>query len=317
MRRLNVAVLGCGSWGVNHARVYKGLRSADLVYVVDINIEVAKTAAELYGAASSSEPEDIFRSDDVDAVSICTPTVTHYELATRALKAGKHVLVEKPMAYDVAEAERLVKTAIKADRSLSVGFVERFNPAVVEVKRLVASGEVGELLTLNTKRVSRRPLRRGDVGVVKDLAIHDVDVASYIMGGQPVSVYACVGSISHGFEDYAYINLLYRGGRVALLEANWLTPRKVRSLVLTGSEGIINVEYVTQQLSIEKDTRVVQPINGFTEPLIVELSDFVGSILEGSQPQVTGVDGLNALKVCEAALESAHSQSVVYLGART
>jgi UDP-N-acetylglucosamine 3-dehydrogenase len=104
---------------------------------------------------------------------------------------------------------------------------------------------------------------------------------------------------------------------VALLEANWLTPRKVRSLVLTGSEGIINVEYVTQQLSIEKDICVVQPINGFTEPLIVELSDFVGSILEGGQPQVTGVDGLNALKVCEAALKSAHSQSVVYLGACT
>jgi UDP-N-acetylglucosamine 3-dehydrogenase len=219
------------------------------------------------------------------------------------------------MAYDVAEAERLVNTAIEADRSLSVGFVERFNPAVVEARRLVASGEVGELLTLNTKRVSRRPLRRGDVGVVKDLAIHDVDVASYIIGGQPVSVYACVGSISHGFEDYAYINLLYRGRRVALLEANWLTPRKVRSLVLTGSEGIINVEYITQQLSIEKDTHVVQPINGFTEPLIVELSDFVGSILEGGQPQVTGVDGLNALKVCEAALKSARSQSVVHLGA--
>ena len=164
-----------------------------------------------------------------------------------------------------------------------------------------------------TRRVTRRPNRVGDIGVVKDLGIHDVDVVNYLMGGTPETVYAHSGSIKHSFEDYANISLGFSEGKSANIVTNWLTPKRVRSLTVTGSEGIIDVEYTSQELRIEKDDHIHQPLNGYKEPLYLELQEFTSSILEEREPEVTGIDGLNALIVCEAALESSRTGEVVRL----
>jgi UDP-N-acetylglucosamine 3-dehydrogenase len=143
----------------------------------------------------------------------------------------------------------------KADVALTVGFVERFNPAVQEVFKRIAEGAVGDVILAHSKRVSRSPSRIGDVGVVKDLAIHDIDIITHLLMGKPQYISAVTGSIRHKFEDYANINLLYSRDRSAFVETNWLTPRRVRTLTVTGTEGIINVEYTTQQLTIENIVR--------------------------------------------------------------
>ena len=267
MEHLKVAVIGCGAWGYHHARVYSELPDVRLEAVVDINPERSQRATEMFHCKGYSSPEKMLKDTDVDAVSICTPTVTHYDLAYLALRARKHVLVEKPMTNTSEEALMLIDGAKKFGVFLSVGFVERFNPAVQESKRIVERGEIGEVLMVHAKRVTRRPARVGDIGVVKDLGIHDIDVINFIMGESPERVYARMGRHNHCFEDYANMILGYSGNRSGFVETNWLTPKRVRSLTITGSEGIIDVEYTTQELRVEKDDHIYQPLNWYREPL--------------------------------------------------
>ena len=305
MRRLGVSVIGCGSWGRNHARVYKELENASLIAVVDAKEETAREIGERYGVEWHTDAEEVFKRPDVEAVSICTPTITHAEIALRAIESGKHVLVEKPMTNTVEEAEELIRAARRKGVYLTVGFVERFNPAVTEAIKLVSNGEIGEVILAHARRVSRRPLRIGDVGVIKDLGIHDIDVVLQLFKDNPEEVHALSGSIAHKFEDYANIMLRFREDRNAFIETNWLTPRKVRRLIITGTEGLINVEYITQEITIENQKRIYQPFIDNQEPLRLELQNFVESILRDESPQPTGEDGLKALRICEAALKSA------------
>ena len=313
MNKVGVAVVGCGVWGVNHARVYAGLEQARLVKIADTDPGRRRLAGERFKVRCCSEPGDVFRDEEVEAVSICTPTVTHARLARYALESGKHVLVEKPMATRLNEAEGLVRLSDSEGLVLAVGLVERFNPAVAETLRLVEDGCVGQLLTVHASRLSRRPDRPGDVGVVKDLAMHDVDVVTRVLGAQPVSVFSRCGSLSHSFEDYAHLSLMYDDVASGFVEANWLTPRKVRRLTVTGSEGVIRVEYLSQRVSVERLDEYTRIDNGYREPLELELRDFVEAVLYDRMPTVTGVDGVNALRVCEAALRSSRSGRVVRL----
>jgi len=149
LKSVNVAVLGCGVWGRNHARVYKQLPQANLVKICDIDPKTVKNIADTYQTQHTTNPDTIFNDPTIDAVSICTPTVTHADLAQRALEAGKHVLVEKPMTDTVQEAKDLIQTANKNNLHLAVGFVERFNPAVNEALNLVNQGEIGQVIGPN------------------------------------------------------------------------------------------------------------------------------------------------------------------------
>lgn len=309
-----MAVIGCGAWGYHHARVLSEIPSVRLEAVADIDPRRVQRVSERFHCRGYSSAERLLKEADVDAVSICTPTVTHFELASMALTARKHVLVEKPMTNNVSEAEALIKQARDYGVFLSVGFVERFNPAVQESKSAVDRGEIGEVLIIHSRRVTRRPARVGDVGVVKDLGIHDIDVMNFIMGETPERVYALMGAHNHGFEDYANVVLGYPGTRSGFVETNWLTPKRVRTLNITGSEGIIDVEYTTQELRIEKNDHIYQPLNWYREPLYLELLDFTSAVLEKRNPSVTGEDGLKALQVCEAALRSSEDGQVVVMG---
>ena len=302
------AVIGCGSWGRNHARVYRSLPGVTLVAVADAYEPTAREIGELHRIPYYTDPEKILRDPDIQVVDICTPTTTHHDLALQAIENGKHVLVEKPMTNTIDEAKNLIKAARKAGVALTVGFVERFNPAVQEVYKRVASHDIGDVILAHTRRVSRSPQRIGDVGVVKDLAIHDLDIINQLMGEEPQYVLAVTGKIRHKYEDYANINLIYGGNRNAFVETNWLTPRRVRTLTVTGTEGIINVEYTTQQFTIENNEMIIQPFLPYKEPLYEELRSFTDHVAGGEPPEITGEDGLRALKLCEAALKSSETK---------
>ncbi len=308
---LGTAVIGCGSWGRNHARVYRSLPGVTLAAVVDSDESTAKEIGELHHVPYFTDLEKVLADQDIQVVDICTPTITHADIALSAIENGKNVLVEKPMTNTIKEAETLIRAAERKGVALTVGFVERFNPAVREASRLAAAGEIGDRILAHTRRVSRSPGRIGDVGVVKDLAIHDLDIVSHLLGGDPEYVMAVTGRIRHNFEDYANISLVYKGYRNAFVETNWLTPRKVRTLTLTGTEGIISVEYITQQITIENDERSLQPFLPFREPLFEELKSFTDHVAKGTGLEVTGDDGLRALMLCEAALRSSETRQRV------
>lgn len=314
MKKLGVAVVGTGFWGRNHARVYKELAETELLAICDIDPDRAKTVANQFGVKPYTNTAKMLKNTDIKAVSICTWSTSLAREATKALDAGKHVLVEKPMATNVKQAEKLIETAKQKRLHLTVGFLMRFIPGLQQIRKAVEDETIGEPVCATAKRVSQWPERIGDVGVVKDTAIHDIDVMRYVFNEDPIAVYARIGSMRQGkFEDYAQIMLTFEGGKTAFIESNWLTPYKTRVLVVTGSEAIMKLDYITQELTIENAKESVQPRYAMQEPLKLELQHFAKCIIDKQKPIVTGIDGLKALRIAEAALKSSSSGKTVKL----
>ena len=311
MRKLGVAVIGTGFWGRNHARVFKELAETELLAICDIDAERARSVAKQFGVTPYTNTGKMLKNENIEAVSICTWSTSLAREALKALKAGKNVLVEKPMAESVKQAENLLKTAEKEGLHLTVGFLMRFIPGLQHIRNALEDKTLGEPVCASAKRVGQWPERIGDVGVVKDTAIHDLDVMRYVFDEDPVAVYAKTGSIAHRkFEDYAQIMLAFKGGKSAFIESNWLTPYKTRVFMITGSEAIMKLDYITQELTIENARETVQPRYTVQEPLKLELQHFAKCITEKEKPLVTGEDGLEALKLAEAALKSSATGKV-------
>ena len=314
MKKLGVAVIGTGFWGRNHARVFKELEETELLAVCDINAERAKNVAKQFGVRAYTSMGKLLKRKDVEAVSNCVWSLNLAKETLKALKAGKHVLVEKPMATNVKQAEKLLETAKEEKLHLSVGFLMRFIPGIQHMKNAIEDKTIGNLVCATAKRVSEWPERIGDVGVVKDTAIHDIDIIRYLFGEEPIAVYAKTGSMKHKkFEDYAQIMLTFEGGKSAFIESNWLTPYKTRTLVVTGSKAIMKLDYITQELTIEDAKKTIQPRYPWQEPLKLELQHFANCILKKEKPLITGTDGLKALQIAEAALKSSATGRAVKL----
>ncbi|NWG10599.1 Gfo/Idh/MocA family oxidoreductase [Candidatus Bathyarchaeota archaeon] len=311
MKKLRVAVIGTGFWGRNHARVFKELEETELVALCDRNAEKARSAAKQFGVKAYTNSGKMLKGKDIDAVSICTWSTKLAQEALKALKTGKHILVEKPMATNAKQAEKLVETAEQKELFLSVGFLMRFIPGVQHIEKAVEDRAIGNLVCATAKRVSEWPERIGDVGVVKDTAIHDIDIIRYLFHEEPVAVYAKTGSMKYKkFEDYAQIMLAFESGKSAFIESNWLTPYKTRTLVVTGSKAIMKLDYISQELVIEDAKETMQPRYPWQEPLKLELQHFADCILKKKQPLITGIDGLKALQIAEAALKSSSTGKV-------
>jgi UDP-N-acetylglucosamine 3-dehydrogenase len=256
----------------------------------------------------------MLKNNEIEAVNVCTWSTMLAQEALKALNAGKHVLVEKPMATNTKQAEKLLRTSEKNKLHLTVGFLMRFIPGIQQIREAVESKKLGELVSISAKRVSQWPERIGDVGVVKDTAIHDIDIVRYISKEDPTAVYAKMGSMRHRqFEDYAQIMLSFEGGKSAFIESNWLTPYKTRTLTVTGSDAIMRLDYITQELWIENASETLQPRVQFQEPLKLELQHFVDCIMEKKKPLITGLDGLKALQIALSAIRSSSKNIAVKL----
>ncbi len=233
---------------------------ADLVAICDTNEKRAREIGTKYGVPWYTDLDKCLRVPGLEAVTVCTPTQTHLKVGLLAIEAGKNLLVEKPMTGEERAAEKLLKAATKAGVKLLVGFIERFNPGVKAVKKMLNEKTVGDVIIATGRRVARWPVRIGDVGVVKDTAIHDIDAMRYLLDEEVSAVFAQTGSLrTHSYEDYAEIMLRFKGGTTGFLDANWLTPRKVRTLIITGSDATISLDYITQEIMLEDSERLVKP----------------------------------------------------------
>jgi len=314
MKKLKTAVIGTGFWGKNHARVYKELAETELLAVCDIDETRASNIAKQFNVTPYTSIEKMLKKEDIEAASVCTWSTSLAQEAIKVVENGRHVLVEKPMAANTKQAEKLVNTAEKMGVHLTVGFLMRFIPGLQQMKKAVETESIGELVCATAKRVSQWPERIGDVGVVKDTAIHDIDVMLYLFNQEPIAVYAKTGSMRHKkFEDYAQIMLTFEGEKNAFVETNWLTPYKTRVLVATGSDAIMKLDYMTQELTIENAKETIQPRYQTQEPLKLELQHFANCILNKEKPLITGLDGLRALKTAESALKSSATGKIIKL----
>jgi UDP-N-acetylglucosamine 3-dehydrogenase len=321
---LKLGVVGVGSMGQNHARIYGEMGCLSGVF--DVFPDQATKIAKKFGTTCYKEVDELI--DRVDALSICTPTSNHFEVALKVIKAGKSLLLEKPFTGDAEKARILCEEAEKQGITLASGFVERFNPIVHATGDSLASGRFGKLVTISSRRVSSFPTRIHDVGVIMDLAIHDVDVIRFLTGSKIVAVYARGGKMNNSrYEDYANILMELENGTTGIVEANWLTPMKVRKVSLTCLNGFAQMDYTDQSLEfstaqmqnvdlsnmshipMELDTHHI--VVRKEEPLKRELESFVKATSASSKAEIDGWDALNNITVCASALQSLESNKRV------
>jgi UDP-N-acetylglucosamine 3-dehydrogenase len=249
-RRLKIAVAGLGSMGRQHVRVLSEMPEVQIVAAVDVSTEARARVEQNLSVPMLSDWRQLLDTE-ADAAVVALPTPDHYEVAKELLAAGKHVLVEKPIAVTSEQAEELVEEAQRADRVFMVGHVERFNPAVRALRTLLAEGSLGDIVTFAARRVGvARPVApRTDV--VIDLAIHDIDVCGHLLPHAQGRLVFASGKTLGGnqLEDHADLVLRF-GQTVAIVQANWITPVKIRRLTLTGTAGLAEVDYLEQSLRV-------------------------------------------------------------------
>ena len=309
-----VGVVGTGGWGKNHVRVLNELQC--LAAICDMNKERADSFSKNFHVPAYNSLDEMLKKEKLDAVNVCTPASTHFAMASKALTAGLHVFVEKPMTTTVKDGEMLIEEAKSSNRTLTVGFIERFNPPITALKQMIKEGKMGEPILLEFHRENRRGENISDVGIVKDASVHDIDTACWLFGEVPKVVYARVGAmfVPLEHEDFATILLGFSGQKTAFLVTNWITPNRVRTLNAVFSGGVVDVDFVTQQTSIHQGPATTVPTRPFQEPLMLELREFVTAIQEKRPALVTGKDGLNVMRVAEAVLASSSSGTPIYLG---
>lgn len=314
---LHVGVVGVGMMGQHHVRVYSKLAKegkVELVGIADANFERAKEIAKKFGTIPYADYRELAR-ENLDAVDIAVPTSLHREVALEFIGAGTSVLVEKPIADTVENAEEIINAADENGVTLMVGHIERFNPAVLKLRELIERGELGKVVTISAKRVGPMATRIRDVGIIIDLGVHDMDVISYLFGEKIKSVYARAGNVLHpaGVEDHALIALCFEKG-TGIVETNWLTPHKTRTLNVVGTGGIAYLDYIEQSLKLYNHEWVKEAKIEKREPLRNEIEHFIKCVETGKRPIVDGEVGLHALKVALLAQESARTGKVLEVG---
>jgi len=333
-RPLRAGVIGLGMMGRNHVRVWdEAIDGVELVAVADPEPKAVRAATSGRRARGFDDPDRLLAEEELDLVSIVAPTSLHLPVALAALRAGVHVLVEKPIAATREEALAMMRAADDAGRLLTVGHIERFNPAIRELKQRLDAGELGRIFQISATRLGPFPARIRDVGVVVDLAPHDLDIFRYLLGVEPVRLHAETARRIHTeHEDLFNGTIAFSNGVIGVLDINWLTPTKRRLLSVTGERGMYVADYIAQDLTFIANpdadaTWINRGAGGAVtsvgegemarrsvrreEPLVVELREFARAVREGGPSPVDPHDAMVALLLARKMVESALTGQVI------
>jgi UDP-N-acetylglucosamine 3-dehydrogenase len=285
--------------GSNHARVLSDMSAVELVGVADPDVKQREFVARALGCAGFADIDELLR-EGVDAITIAAPTHLHHDLALECISRGVHVLVEKPIAPSVEEGRAIVAAARRAGVTLMVGHVERFNPAVESIKRAIKDQDI---LSIAITRVGPFPPRMSNVGVVIDLAVHDIDLIRWFTDSEIVEIQPQLSSAVAEREDIALLQFRTASGVLAHINTNWLTPFKARTIHVATRDKYLIADLLTMQVTecfgfqADGSYSMRHLSVGYAEPLRAELLAFIESIRTGRIPAVTGEEGVASLEI--------------------
>ncbi len=319
---LNAAVVGVGNMGKNHARVYSDLKETKLVAVCDKNKNAKKIAAQ-YKAEYFLDFEKMIQNENIDLVSVAVPTFKHKDVVLPFLKQKIPVLLEKPLALNLKEAKTIISKAKKYKTKLMIGHIERFNPAIIELKKQLQKKVLDDVYAIDINRRSPFPKTITDVGVTIDLAVHDLDIILQLTNSKVKKIKAETHTWFHSTdEDIMRALIKFKNGMIASLNIDWVTPTKMREINVTGHKGMLKADYITQELTFYKNNYPVidktysEMIKGVIagpvkkinvkkqEPLRNEILAMADFVKKGKNP-VTATDSLKALELAFDILKTA------------
>ena len=265
---LKVSIIGVGKMGRNHLRVYSEISEVKITSIVEISKELINLPYE--DIKCFADYKEMIKERKPDLVSICVPTSFHYEVAKYCLKNNINVLLEKPICLDVKEAKELLRIAEEFNVKFLVGHIERFNPALLKVKEMIKNNELGQIIALMSRRVGGFPPQIQDVNVAVDLAIHDIDIANFILNDYPQEILVKKKrSLIEKREDSVEFFLKYKNAS-SYIQANWVTPVKIRKLCITGTAGYLELDYIQQEIEFYKSNyqKFKEDINSFSDYVV-------------------------------------------------
>jgi len=324
---LTFGVVGCGYWGPNLIRNLNSLPDCEVKYVCDTRVERLAHMRHLYPQVTTTNRfNDLVDDPDVDAVIVAVPVRYHYEMAQKALEAGKHTFIEKPMARSSIECLRLIETAEQRRLTLMVGHTFVYSTPVRKIKEIVDSGQLGDIQYVSSRRLNLGLFQK-DINVAWDLAPHDISILLHILGEAPISV-NCQGKshVMKGIEDVTDLSLQFANGTYASIQSSWLHPSKVRETIVVGTKMMLVYDALEPNEKIKIYDKRVEvppyydtfaefqysyyygdvhcPFLKLTEPLKTECEHFRDCIVSGTGPESGGVEGLRVVQILEAASAS-------------
>ncbi len=310
MEKIRAGVIGAGSMGRHHVRVLAELEETELIGFSDVDGQKTAELAAKYGCENYPDYHALL-AQKPDLTVIAVPTSLHFEVGKNAIEAGSHILVEKPIADTVENAEALCATAKTADRLLFVGHIERFSPAVESAKNAIEQGLCGEIFSVANLRIGQVNQRIFDTGIILDLAIHDIDLISYLLNSKAESVFSVAHRKIGNFEDHASIMLKFPMAKTGIIETCWLMPHRSRQMFITGDKGFLLVDLISRELSLIRggDIEIIPCPD--EEPLKREHLSALKSIVDGTPPFIGGEDATYNLAAAIAATESYKSNRAV------
>ncbi|HUI30627.1 MAG TPA: Gfo/Idh/MocA family oxidoreductase [Candidatus Acidoferrales bacterium] len=322
---MKIGIVGLGYWGPNLVRNFLGIDNVTEVHAVDKNeSRLHQIAKRLPGAKYRNDYEEMLKSSGVDAVAIATPVASHFPLAKMALEYGKHVLIEKPLTASVREAEELCNLAAKKNLVLMVDHTFLFTGAVMKMKELIDSGEVGDLYYFDSVRINLG-LFQHDVNVIWDLATHDISIMNHLIDRKPIAVSAYGTSHYNHVEDVAYVVVKFEDNLIAHFHVNWLAPVKIRRILLGGQRKMIvyddmepseKIKVYDKGVEIKSKEGIYQTLIQYRtgdmyapklegiEALSLLCNNFVKSVFKEATPASDGISGLNVVRILAAANRS-------------
>ncbi len=328
---LNAAVIGVGAMGANHARVYARMPTTNLVAVADLDPVVRDRVAHTYKAKAYNDYREMLEREQIDIVTIALPTHLHCQVAQETMARGIHTFVEKPLADSVTSGRAMIDASHRHEVLLGVGHIERYNPAVIALRQRLESGQLGRIYQIHARRIGPFPPRVQDVGVVFDLATHELNIMEYLAGAGIRSIAAEVKrTLQNDHEDLVSAIVRFDDAAVGVLDINWLTPTKIRQLSVLGERGMFLVNYLTQELWFYENRSAVDQWESLAtagvsegsvikyelervEPLRAELEAFVDAAIHGYNGLVNGEEGLRAVYLAEQILRASRERRVITL----
>lgn len=303
---ITVAVIGVGIMGSHHARIYKKMTTLKLVGLGEKNGDAARAATQKFEVPVYSDYRTLLEKERPQVVSVTTPASQHEEITVAALRAGAHVIVEKPIAITMEGAARMIATARQVNRKLMVGHIERFSPIVQKLKLELNCYDTGEIRKIISRRFAPYPARIQDVGLILDTAIHDLDLIFFLTQQMPSEIYADVKyQLHHRYEDTLLASLDYEKGFSSILDINWINTKKTRETIIQGDFGIFHADNITQKLFFyPKGKNVVTYPIRHSDPLELELQFFIESLKEEKLITIDPIESLSALYLALKLIES-------------
>lgn len=331
MDKIKACVIGAGVMGMNHIKILSDLEGVELVGVSDVSKENLEKARK-FCKNTYTDYKEMIDKESPTMACIVVPTSLHFEVAEFLIRKKINILIEKPITEKIADAKKIIALAKEYKIKATVGHIERFNPAIQELKKEISKGKLGRPFKVDVHRVGPFPKRIRDVGVVIDLAVHDIDIIRYILGDEVERVYAEVEKNIHTTsEDILSAVIRMKNKTICHLNVNWLTPKKVRTLHVVGEKGMFVADYLerslylyendfinTENFNSQKGTfeinegKMIKYNTKDKDLLTEELKDFVNAIIYDKEPLITLEDGMKAIEIAHCILESAEKKAAIY-----